>query len=52
MPDEAKPCGYCPVCGDPYRLTKAGLLWHHGGNEAGVWPPRRCAGTGQKPREA
>lgn len=42
--------GTCRVCSRVFNLTKSGDVRHHGAKD-GSWPPRRCDGAGQEPKE-
>lgn len=41
--------GVCRACDGLRKLTKKGLLVHHGTGRKGVWPPESCEGTGEPP---
>lgn len=43
------PQGTCPVCGRQITLTQDGTIRRHGDKKS--WPPKDCAGYGQKPKE-
>lgn len=42
----------CPICNrTDITIKKDGTLRVHGSKKRGVWPPRDCDGSGQKPKE-
>ncbi len=46
------PRGTCAVCGRSIRLLKRGVIGPHNDLAPFVWPPRRCSGWSQPPKDA
>jgi hypothetical protein len=49
MPAPEHGSGTCRTCGRTFTLTKRGGVRHHGVPK--VFPPERCPGAGEEPRE-
>lgn len=43
--------GTCRVCNRSFNLLKSGKVRHHGDKDPNVWPPRRCDGANDWPKE-
>lgn len=51
MTGNAPKFGTCGTCGKTgLRIRRDGMVWRHGDPAPGVWPPRRCSGSGEPPK--